>query len=73
MNSVVVIGAGTMGNGIAHISAQFGYQVTIVDVADASLQKGRSTIEANLARQVKKGTLTDDAMAQTLSRISLST
>lgn len=73
MNNVVVIGAGTMGNGIAHVAAQFGFQVTIVDVNDAAVERGKATIEKNLARQVSKGTLTAEQQAETLGRINLST
>jgi len=72
MKNVVVIGAGTMGNGIAHISAQFGYDVTIVDVNDAALERGKATIEKNLARQVTKGTLSEEQKNETVGRITLS-
>lgn len=72
IQSIVVIGAGTMGNGISHVFAQFGYKVTIVDIAQASLDKGLATITNNLSRQVKKGTLTEDQMSATLANISLS-
>ncbi|MFN0243902.1 MAG: 3-hydroxyacyl-CoA dehydrogenase family protein [Planctomycetota bacterium] len=61
---VAVVGAGTMGNGIAQTFATFGSRVLLVDVDESSLQKGMSAIEASLARVVKKGTLTDaDARA----------
>lgn len=73
IQSIVVIGAGTMGNGISHVFAQFGYKVTIVDIAQSSLDKGLATITNNLSRQVKKGTLTEDQMSTTLANISLST
>jgi len=73
IQSIIVIGAGTMGNGISHIFAQYGFSVTIVDIAQASLDKGFTTISNNLSRQVKKGTLTEEQMTETLSRISLST
>lgn len=73
INNVVVIGAGTMGNGIVHIFAQTGYTVTMVDVSEVSLQKGLSTIDANLSRQVKKEAITEEQKAQTLARITLST
>ncbi len=73
IQSIVVIGAGTMGNGISHVFAQFGYKVTIVDIAQSSLDKGLTTITNNLSRQVKKGTLTEDQMSTTLANISLST
>lgn len=73
IQSIVVIGAGTMGNGISHVFAQYGYKVTIVDIAQASLDKGLTTITNNLSRQVKKGTLTEDQMSATLANITLST
>jgi len=73
IQSIVVIGAGTMGNGISHVFAQYGYKVTIVDIAQSSLDKGLATITNNLSRQVKKGTLTEDQMSATLANISLST
>jgi len=70
---IAVIGAGQMGNGIAHVFAQSGLEVTIVDVVDAALAKGRSTIAKNLDRQVKKGTITEDEKATVLGRVSTST
>ena len=70
---IAVIGAGQMGNGIAHVFAQSGLEVTIVDVADAALAKGRNTIAKNLDRQVKKGTITEDEKATVLGRVSTST
>lgn len=71
--NIMVIGAGTMGNGIAHICAQNGHSVTIVDIHEASLQKGLSTISANLERQVKKELLTANDKQSILDKISLST
>jgi len=73
MEKVVVIGAGTMGNGIAHVFAQAGFQVTLVDVQSQVLEKAFGTIATNLDRQVKKGLLSDQQKTETLSRISLST
>jgi 3-hydroxybutyryl-CoA dehydrogenase len=70
---VVVVGAGQMGNGIAHVFAQAGHPVTMVDVADDALARGRSTIEKNLDRQVKKGTLDAAAKDATLARVATST
>ncbi len=64
-----VVGAGTMGNGIAHVLAQHGWEVTLVDVAPAALEKALATIGANLDRQVKKGTLPEAARGETLGRI----
>ena len=71
--NIMVIGAGTMGNGIAHICAQNGHSVTIVDIHEAALQKGLSTISANLERQVKKELLTANDKQSILDKISLST
>jgi 3-hydroxybutyryl-CoA dehydrogenase len=70
---IAVIGAGQMGNGIAHVFAQSGIEVMIVDVADAALAKGRDTIAKNLDRQVKKGTITAEQKAAVLGRVSTST
>jgi 3-hydroxybutyryl-CoA dehydrogenase len=70
--NVVVIGAGTMGNGIAHTFAQFGYNVILHDVKQEFIDKGLVTITGNLDRQVKKGTLTEAAKGETLSRIRAS-
>ena len=70
---IAVIGAGQMGNGIAHVFAQSGMEVTIVDVADAALAKARDTIAKNLDRQIKKGTITGDEKATVLGRITTST
>jgi 3-hydroxybutyryl-CoA dehydrogenase len=69
---VVVIGAGQMGNGIAHVFAQSGIPVTLVDVSSDALQRARATIEKNLARQVQKGTLDASARDAALGRISSS-
>jgi 3-hydroxybutyryl-CoA dehydrogenase len=68
-DTIAVIGAGQMGNGIAHVFAQHGFPVTMIDVSADALARGRSTIEKNLDRQVKKGTLDTTARDQTLSRI----
>ncbi|MEP7344492.1 MAG: 3-hydroxybutyryl-CoA dehydrogenase [Gemmatimonadaceae bacterium] len=70
---IAVVGAGQMGNGIAHVFAQNGFPVTMIDVADAALERGRGTIEKNLDRQVKKGTIDSAAKDATLGRISLNT
>ena len=69
MNKIAVIGSGTMGNGIAHTFAQFGYQVNLVDISEESLQKGLSTITKNIDRQISKGTVTEDEKAEILGRI----
>jgi 3-hydroxybutyryl-CoA dehydrogenase len=62
-----------MGNGIAHVFAQHGWSVTLVDTAPAALEKASATIKGNLERQVKKGTLPADAPAQVLGRIKSGT
>jgi 3-hydroxybutyryl-CoA dehydrogenase len=70
---MAVIGAGQMGNGIAHVFAQAGHDVVIVDVNDAALERARSTIAKNLDRQVKKGTITEVDKAGVLGRVTTST
>ena len=67
--NVAVIGGGTMGNGIAHVCAQFGCEVHLIEVADQPLTKALATIEKNLARQVEKGKLTEEDRAATLRRL----
>jgi 3-hydroxybutyryl-CoA dehydrogenase len=68
---IAVIGAGQMGNGIAHVFAQHGFPVTMIDVSQDALDRGRSTIAKNIERQVKKGTIAADDQVQILSRIDL--
>jgi 3-hydroxybutyryl-CoA dehydrogenase len=68
---VAVIGAGQMGNGIAHVFAQNGFPVTMIDVTDDALKRGRDTIASNLDRQIKKGTLAAAEKDAILGRISL--
>ncbi|HRH47448.1 MAG TPA: 3-hydroxyacyl-CoA dehydrogenase NAD-binding domain-containing protein [Panacibacter sp.] len=70
MQRVSIIGAGTMGNGIAHVFAQNGFTVTLIDVNANQLEKAISTITKNLDRQVTKGTLTEDQKQQALSNIT---
>ncbi len=70
MENIVVIGAGTMGNGIAHTFAQAGFTVKLVDVSEQALEKGVKTITANLDRIVAKGNLTEEQKSATLGRIS---
>jgi 3-hydroxybutyryl-CoA dehydrogenase len=65
-----VVGAGTMGNGIAHVFAQYSWEVALIDSAPTALDKATATIKGNLERQVKKGTLPPEAPAQILGRIS---
>jgi 3-hydroxybutyryl-CoA dehydrogenase len=69
IKAVTVVGAGTMGNGIAHAFAQYGYAVTLHDVKQELIDRGLTTIRANLDRQVKKGTITEEKKSETLSRI----
>ena len=70
---IAVVGAGQMGNGIAHVFAQSGFPVTMIDVSQAALDKGRATIERNLDRQLKKGAIAANAPAEVLGRITLAT
>jgi 3-hydroxybutyryl-CoA dehydrogenase len=70
---IAVIGAGTMGNGIAQVFAANEYDVKMIDVSAAALERGRKTIEGSLARVVKKGTITQDAADATLKRVSVAT
>jgi 3-hydroxybutyryl-CoA dehydrogenase len=69
MKNITVIGSGTMGNGIAHTFAQFGYSVNLIDVNEAALQKAIATITKNLDRQVTKGTINETDKTNTLSNI----
>ncbi len=73
VRKALVVGAGTMGNGIAHLLAQYGIQVSLVDVSQPILDKAIATISGNLDRQVKKGILTEDAKAAALKCITPST
>lgn len=73
IEQIAVIGAGTMGNGIAQVCAVAGYQVLLVDVADAALERGLATLGKNLERQVSKGTLAAEQAAAAKTRIRTST
>ncbi|MCL4706259.1 3-hydroxybutyryl-CoA dehydrogenase [bacterium] len=73
MQSIGVIGGGTMGNGIAHVFAQSGCAVTLVDIKQEFLDRALAAIKNNLARQIKKGEITNDDMAGILARIAAST
>ena len=73
MKNIAVIGAGTMGNGIAHVFAQSGYQVTLIDLSKEALEKALRTITKNLDRQLAKEKISAEDKAQTLDRISLNT
>lgn len=70
---IAVIGAGQMGNGIVHVCAVAGHDVTMIDVSQPALDKALATIEKNLDRQVKKGTLAESAKAAAVARIATST
>ena len=70
INKVAVIGSGTMGNGIAHVFAQNGHEVNLIDISAEALQKAMATIEKNLDRQVKKELIDDAQKSQTLKNIS---
>jgi len=72
MKNIAVIGAGTMGNGIAHVFAQNGFTVQLIDLNEAQLEKAVATISKNLDRQVAKGTLTEEQKAQTLANLTTS-
>ncbi|MCU0369077.1 MAG: 3-hydroxyacyl-CoA dehydrogenase NAD-binding domain-containing protein, partial [Cyclobacteriaceae bacterium] len=73
MKYITVIGSGTMGNGIAHVFAQKGFAVTIVDISEEALSKALSTIEKNLNRQVEKGLISDETKALAMKNISTTT
>ncbi len=68
---IAVVGAGQMGNGIAHVFAQSGFPVTMIDISQDALDRGRSTIAKNLERQVKKGAIQADQQEAILSRVQL--
>ena len=70
---IAVIGAGQMGNGIAHVFAQAGHPVTMIDVSADALARARTTIEKNLDRQVKKGTIDEAAKSSTLGNLATET
>ncbi|MFK7921198.1 MAG: 3-hydroxybutyryl-CoA dehydrogenase [Bacteroidia bacterium] len=70
---VAVIGAGTMGNGIAHVFAQSGYDVKLIDISEAALERALAVIAKNMDRQVKKEKITEADKSAALSRLSTST
>ena len=72
IKNITVVGAGTMGNGIAHTFAQFGYSVTLHDIKQDSIDRGLEAIRSNLDRQVKKGTITGAQKEETLAKIRTS-
>jgi 3-hydroxybutyryl-CoA dehydrogenase len=69
MNTIAVIGAGTMGNGIAHTFAQSGFTVKLIDISEKSIEKGMATIAANLDRMVAKGSISEKQKHQTIANI----
>ena len=69
MNNIAVIGSGTMGNGIAHVFAQTGYAVNLVDISSEALEKALATIANNLDRQIKKERITAEDKNATLQNI----
>lgn len=70
MKNIAVIGAGTMGNGIAHTFAQFNYKVHLIDISDAALQKGMATITKNLDRMLAKEKISEADKSATLNNIT---
>ena len=73
MKKIAVIGAGTMGNGIAHVFAQTDYSVTLIDISEAALERGLATISKNLDRQLNKEKITQAQKEATLANLSTST
>lgn len=73
MKKIVVIGAGTMGNGIAHLFAMNGFKTSIIDISELALQKALATITKNLDRMVSKSTITEEIKLKSLSNLSLHT
>lgn len=73
IENIAVIGAGTMGNGIAQVCAVAGYQITLIDVSEAALERGLATLRKNLERQVSKQTLQAEQAEAALTRITTST
>ena len=73
MKQVSVIGSGTMGNGIAHVFAQAGYPVVLIDISEDALKKAISTIDRNLGRQVEKGAITEEAKKKAIANITTTT
>ena len=73
MKDISVIGAGTMGNGIAHVFAQSGFNVKLIDISEDALNRAITTIEKNLDRLVSKERITKDEKKNTLDNISITT
>ncbi len=72
MTNISVIGSGTMGNGIAHVFAQYGYKVSLIDISTDALNKALNTIQKNLSRQVEKGTINEEQKNQAIQNITTS-
>jgi 3-hydroxybutyryl-CoA dehydrogenase len=72
IKNITVIGAGTMGNGIAHVCAQYGYKVTLNDIKQEYVDRGLKTISSNLDRQIKKGNLSEEQKTKTMANVSTS-
>lgn len=73
MKNIAVIGSGTMGNGIAHVFAQNGFNVALIDISEDALKRALATIEKNMDRQIKKELITEAEKQAALSRIKIST
>lgn len=73
ITKILVVGAGTMGNGIAHVFAQYGFDVSICDISETALKNALATIEKNMSRQIAKGKLTEEQKASALERIKITT
>ena len=73
IKNIAVIGSGTMGNGIAHVFAQYGYAVTLIDVSEVTLAKAIVTIDKNLGRQVEKGTIKPEVHRLAMAALSTTT
>ncbi|MEQ8576191.1 MAG: 3-hydroxyacyl-CoA dehydrogenase NAD-binding domain-containing protein, partial [Fulvivirga sp.] len=73
MKNIAVIGSGTMGNGIAHVFAQKGYNVSLIDISAPALEKAMATISKNLDRQVSKEVISEADKTNTLNNIKTHT
>jgi 3-hydroxybutyryl-CoA dehydrogenase len=73
IQTVGVVGAGQMGNGITQVAAQFGFKVILADISEAAIEKGMSTIKSSCDRMIKKGTMTEDQKMGLLNRITSTT
>jgi 3-hydroxybutyryl-CoA dehydrogenase len=70
MKNIAVIGSGTMGNGIAHVFAQFGYSVSLIDISEDALKKAVATIDKNMTRQVEKGIIKEESKKKALAHLT---